>query len=147
MRWFVLIAFFLVACAGGQTHDPGSDKNAGGNTTVTTKGGSGGNTSGSAGSDKTAPSGGGGTNAAKTATSGGGGGASGSTATGSTANTEKMCGNGEIDSNERCDGNNLGGESCGTLMTGWTGQLLCVNCDFDTSMCFVGDTGNDEDGY
>lgn len=45
------------------------------------------------------------------------------------------CGDGEIDLNEDCDGDNLGGTSC--LDFGFSGgTLTCVDCtDFDTSGC------------
>lgn len=46
------------------------------------------------------------------------------------------CGNGALDMNEQCDGQNLNGFTCESLgNTG--GTLLCdaVTCTFDTSMC------------
>lgn len=48
------------------------------------------------------------------------------------------CGNGIINSGEKCDGKNLNGETCATVVgTGSTGTLSCLsNCvGFDTSRC------------
>jgi hypothetical protein len=47
-----------------------------------------------------------------------------------------LCGNGEIDDNEQCDGSNLGGETCASLGEG-DGTLMCLpnTCMFDVSMC------------
>lgn len=46
------------------------------------------------------------------------------------------CGNGEIDTDEECDGDFLGSETCESLGHG-PGMLACdpVTCSFDTSMC------------
>lgn len=48
------------------------------------------------------------------------------------------CGNGKIDSGERCDGNQLSGATCESIVgMGSTGSLQCdTNCgDYDTSLC------------
>jgi hypothetical protein len=46
------------------------------------------------------------------------------------------CGNGTIDSGENCDGTNLGGATCASLVHGYTGNLSCDStCQFDTSAC------------
>lgn len=56
--------------------------------------------------------------------------------TGGTGPVIGGCGNGTIDQNEQCDGQNLNGFTCESLgNTG--GTLLCdaVTCTFDTSLC------------
>lgn len=56
--------------------------------------------------------------------------------TGSTGPVVGGCGNGALDVNEQCDGQNLNGFNCESLgNTG--GTLLCdpVTCTFDTAMC------------
>jgi hypothetical protein len=47
------------------------------------------------------------------------------------------CGDGNIDPGEQCDGANLGGQSCASVVgPGSTGNLGCThNCRFDTSSC------------
>jgi hypothetical protein len=46
-----------------------------------------------------------------------------------------VCGNGIIEGNEECDGADLGGATCESLMEG-TGVLLCTpECLYDTSQC------------
>lgn len=46
------------------------------------------------------------------------------------------CGNGAIDPGEQCDGSNLGGATCSSVMgTGYTGSLSCSDCSFVTSGC------------
>jgi hypothetical protein len=48
--------------------------------------------------------------------------------------TPEICGNGEVDEGEDCDGSELGGETCESL--GFeSGELACQNCFFDTSGC------------
>jgi hypothetical protein len=51
------------------------------------------------------------------------------------------CGNGAKDGpTEDCDGLDLGGAGCSSLMVGYTGTLLCHSqtCTYDTSMCIAG---------
>ncbi|MFH1591826.1 MAG: hypothetical protein ABIB47_00460, partial [Candidatus Woesearchaeota archaeon] len=50
---------------------------------------------------------------------------------------EEECGNGRIDAGESCDGNNLGGKTCQTVDSKFTGgDLKCnVECKFDTREC------------
>lgn len=47
-----------------------------------------------------------------------------------------LCGNGEVDTEEECDGDFLGEETCESLGHG-PGMLSCdpVTCTYDTSMC------------
>ena len=49
--------------------------------------------------------------------------------------TGPVCGDGQIDGSEKCDGSNLGGQSCGSL--GFSGGTLSCNntCQFNTSGC------------
>lgn len=72
---------------------------------------------------------------------GGGGGSGGSTASGPT------CGNGAIDADEDCDGDELGGATC--VDRGFvSGTLACDDCAFDTSGCSAVaacDNGVDDD--
>jgi len=51
---------------------------------------------------------------------------------------QPSCGNGNIDSNEECDGQTLGGATCSSL--GFSGgSLSCTaTCEFDTSQCTGG---------
>jgi hypothetical protein len=120
MRRFLCVAFFLVACAGGQTQDPGATKGTGGIAGVSESGGSGGNATGGAGGDKPVVP---------------------KEVDGATGSGVGTCGNDVIDNGEQCDGLNLGAETCATLIDGSVGKLFCVNCEYDTSMCFVEDTG------
>jgi hypothetical protein len=86
---------------------------------VTTGGGATSSTSGGTGPDGTSTSGGGTTESDE-----------------STGPIVGGCGNGALDMNEQCDGQNLNGFTCESLgNTG--GTLLCdpVTCTFDTSMC------------
>jgi len=55
---------------------------------------------------------------------------------GGTGGGGPVCGDGIINGNDQCDGDNLGGESCASLGEG-TGTLGCdpVTCTFDVSMC------------
>jgi len=52
------------------------------------------------------------------------------------------CGNGVIDAakGEKCDGMNLGGASCASLVPGSSGVLRCspTTCNYDMSMCHTG---------
>lgn len=53
------------------------------------------------------------------------------------------CGNGVIDDGEECDGNELGGMTCGDLEGFQVGDLSCSNdCTFDTSQCIGELCGN-----
>jgi cysteine-rich repeat protein len=47
-----------------------------------------------------------------------------------------VCGDGQVTPSEQCDGDNLNGESCSSLL-GWSGILRCdpLTCEFDTSDC------------
>lgn len=50
--------------------------------------------------------------------------------------TELICGNGQIDPGEQCDGGNLNGKTCANLIPGTCGTLSCnANCRFTTSSC------------
>jgi hypothetical protein len=125
MRRLLYLAFFMVACAGGQTHDPGATAGAGGTTTISPSGGSGGSTVGGAGGRTTAESGGAG---------------------GTTTTIVDKCGNGivDLDVGEQCDGSNLNGETCASLQPGWSGKLHCDdNCNYDNSMCIPDDSGKE----
>jgi hypothetical protein len=52
--------------------------------------------------------------------------------------TPSACGNGSLDLGEDCDGSNLNGASCLSLLNADTGSLSCSNdCHFDTSACVV----------
>ena len=54
---------------------------------------------------------------------------------------QENCGNGKLDSDEECDGDELGGKTCQDLSF-QGGRLKCdANCRFDTSEC-VGGCGN-----
>lgn len=47
-----------------------------------------------------------------------------------------VCGNDVREAGEECDGNDLGGETCGGLLGCIGGTLTCDgNCEFDTSLC------------
>ncbi len=54
-----------------------------------------------------------------------------------------VCGNGAVDGDEECDGDQLDGQDC--AMQGFVGgDLSCADdCTFDTSMCLDADCGND----
>jgi hypothetical protein len=51
------------------------------------------------------------------------------------ADVQSLCGNGNIDSGEECDGSNLGGQTCASR--GYAGGTLTCNsnCTFNTSQC------------
>lgn len=69
-------------------------------------------------------------------TSGGGGGSSSGDGGG------LLCGNGVIEGNEQCDGDNINGFTCEAL--GYlSGTLQCdaVTCTFDTQLCTADDSG------
>ena len=55
----------------------------------------------------------------------------------SNANNVNLCGNGQIDQGEPCDGDDLGGLTCENLLQGYTGGTLrCqAGCTLDTSAC------------
>ena len=84
----------------------------------------------------------GGTGAAGVATGGTGGKAGTGGSAGVAGQPVAKCGNGTIDTGEECDGANLGGETCGSLHTGATGNLACVSCQYDETACITGDTGS-----
>jgi len=49
-----------------------------------------------------------------------------------------LCGNGLINPGEDCDGGNLGGETCASVLgPEYTGDLGCSSCYFDTSGCYL----------
>ena len=49
---------------------------------------------------------------------------------------EARCGNGVIEQDEICDGQNLNGRTCADGLAGTTGTLLCsLSCQYDTSNC------------
>jgi hypothetical protein len=59
--------------------------------------------------------------------------------------TCEVCGDGVIEGDEDCDGNNLGGATCASF--GFTsGTLNCVACSYDTSNC-VNDNPDLFDGF
>jgi hypothetical protein len=59
----------------------------------------------------------------------------------SSSGMPELCGNGEIDEGEDCDGDNLGGADCiGQDFDG--GELACDACAFDTSACINFACGN-----
>lgn len=123
MRKVLCVAFFLVACAGGQTQDPGAN-GPGAVAGVPGSGGSGGKATGGTG---------GGVAGTKPGVTQGAGGAPGSVV--------NKCGNDKIDDGEQCDGMDLGDETCATLIEGSDGRLSCNKCAFDITMCFAPDTG------
>ncbi len=48
------------------------------------------------------------------------------------------CGNNKIEGSELCDGTNLNGETCSSLVVGSTGTLTCTStCTFNTNQCIV----------
>ena len=51
--------------------------------------------------------------------------------------TEELCGNGVIDQYEDCDGADLRGATCASLMPGTAGELRCEPgiCRFDQTSC------------
>ncbi len=55
------------------------------------------------------------------------------------------CGNGDIDPSEQCDGLNLNGGTCATVLgAGWSGNVSCNgSCQFVTSACIAPPTCND----
>jgi len=56
---------------------------------------------------------------------------------------EPVCGNGIINPEEQCDGEDLGGETCWSLEVAEAGTLTCTaQCTFDTSGC-IGDLDAD----
>jgi len=57
------------------------------------------------------------------------------------ADVQGLCGNGNVDSGEQCDGSNLGGATC--VSQGYTGGTLSCNsnCTFNTSACTSGGGG------
>ena len=48
------------------------------------------------------------------------------------------CGNGIIDSGEQCDGTNLGGATCSSVLgSSYTGTLACSSCSYNTTECIA----------
>ena len=47
------------------------------------------------------------------------------------------CGNNVVEAGEQCDGTNLNGIVCSTLLVGTQGVLSCDSCRFNTSQCTV----------
>jgi hypothetical protein len=64
-------------------------------------------------------------------------------ACGSDSSNAPSCNNNNmVDNGEMCDGLDLHGQSCSTvLMMQASGTLSCKNCQFDTSMCTTGAGG------
>jgi hypothetical protein len=56
------------------------------------------------------------------------------------AGGSSTCGNNLIDTGEQCDGANLNGMSCQTMMPGSTGTLSCdpTTCMLNATMCIPG---------
>jgi hypothetical protein len=52
-----------------------------------------------------------------------------------TPDPNAVCGNGEIEGIEQCDGINLNGEACGSFCQDPGGTLVCIGCVFDFSQC------------
>jgi hypothetical protein len=54
------------------------------------------------------------------------------------------CGDGTVNQGvEQCDGSDLNGETCSSLVSGSSGILSCSSqCTFDTSQCAIGNPGN-----
>lgn len=47
-----------------------------------------------------------------------------------------FCGNGVLETDEKCDGLDLAGTTCTDLNVTWTGTLSCTNsCEFNTTQC------------
>jgi hypothetical protein len=59
-----------------------------------------------------------------------------------------ICGNGRLDPGERCDGTQLGGNTCSTATMGSMpgGVLRCASCNFDISACTTSGTGSGTGG-
>jgi hypothetical protein len=51
------------------------------------------------------------------------------------ATAATACGNGKIDVGEMCDGMEMGGASCASVMPGSTGVLNCKACKLDMQYC------------
>ncbi len=52
--------------------------------------------------------------------------------------SSSYCGNSVIEAGEQCDKNDLGGQTCNSLNSAWTGTLSCRSyCVYDTSGCSV----------
>lgn len=56
-----------------------------------------------------------------------------------------LCGDGQInDKSEQCDGSNLGGKTCSSLIFGSQGSLSCTSyCTWNTNQCFIPATTSD----
>jgi hypothetical protein len=118
------------AATGGVSGSGGSAGNGTGGT-AGSSGGSAGVSTGGAGGVAGA--------AAAAGASGGGGAATG----GSSGTGGSPCGNGAVDPGEQCDGANLAGHSCATVVgPKASGQLGCSEqCSFDTSKCCLPSCG------
>lgn len=51
------------------------------------------------------------------------------------ATASTTCGDGRAQVPERCDGMDLAGATCSTVLPGTLGELRCVSCMFDTGLC------------
>jgi hypothetical protein len=63
-----------------------------------------------------------------------------------TTPVEPGCGNDQVEGDEECDGEALGGQSCAGILGSGSGQLGCFeDCSYDVSACSL-DGGQPEDG-
>ncbi|MBN1655450.1 MAG: hypothetical protein JXA30_16915 [Deltaproteobacteria bacterium] len=127
------ILLLALSCASGD--DEGTTGGTGGTAKVTggTGGGTGGTSgvTGGTGGTKPVTGGIGGTSGQGDPPAGGVGGA------GGTAEEPPICGNNSKEGTEICDGTDLGGATCDTLVTGQVGELSCAaDCtNYVTDMC------------
>lgn len=56
------------------------------------------------------------------------------------------CGDGAINGDELCDGDDLGDATCASVGVPGNGELLCVDCAFDTSQCVKCGNGDIDPG-
>jgi hypothetical protein len=64
-------------------------------------------------------------------------GASGTAAATAATPAAAVCGNGRIEGTEMCDGADLGGKTCASLVPGSTGMPMCNNCKIDMLLCLM----------
>lgn len=117
----VVVVLAALACASGDTKNK-SDASTAGTNAMT---GGGGGQSGSS----TPPTGSGGSTTVPPE----------QTATGGTpVEPGPVCGNNITEEGEMCDGDDIAGASCESLMPGYTGDIVCMaDCqNYDTTMCF-----------